>query len=92
MVGVASYSNTTRHVFDVAVRPSGGIEVANALFQAIQTHTTKQMGRSGSLLVFPRTEESKRLFESVGFTEVNDNKTDDEHNTTNDYMELIHED
>jgi hypothetical protein len=91
VVGVASYSEKTGHVFDVAVRPSGGTEVTKALFQAVKTHT-KQIGRSGSLLVFPRTEESKRLFESVGFAEVNDKgNTKDNHNIASNCMELVHE-
>ena len=94
VVGVASYSDKTGHVFDVAVRPSGGTEVTQVLFQAVKAHT-KQMGRSGSLTVFPRTEESKRLFEAVGFTEVNcqrDNDDMDRNDSAGEYMEFIHDD
>ncbi len=94
VVGVASYSDRTGRVFDVAVRPSGGTEVTQVLFQAVKTHT-KQMGRSGSLTIFPRTEESKRLFEAVGFTEVNcqrDNDDVDRNDIAAEYMEFIHDD
>ena len=45
-MGVASYSEHTGHVFDVAIRPSGGPEVAQTLFRAIQTHT-QQNGMVG---------------------------------------------
>jgi phosphohistidine phosphatase SixA len=82
VVGVASYSERTGHVFDVAVRPSAGKDVAEVLFNAVKDHS-KTIGRSGSLLVFPRTDESKQLFESVGFAEVSCDTTD--------YMEFIHE-
>jgi N-acetylglutamate synthase-like GNAT family acetyltransferase len=82
VVGVATYSETTGHVFDVAVRPSAGKDGVEALFNAVKDHS-KKIGRSGSLLVFPRTEESKQLFEAVGFGEVDGNESEQ--------MEFIHE-
>ena len=43
-MGVASYSVHTGHVFDVAIRPSGGPEVSQTLFRAIHTQQNG-MGR-----------------------------------------------
>ena len=69
VVGVATYSEHTGQLTDVAVRPSAGKEVSEALFAAVKEHS-KRLGRSGSLLVKPRCDESKRLFQELGFEEV----------------------
>jgi Acetyltransferase (GNAT) domain/Histidine phosphatase superfamily (branch 1) len=66
VVGVATYAVSTGRVYDVAVRPSAGQSATELLFNAIKDHS-KRHGRSNSLLVQPRTEESRQMFESVGF-------------------------
>jgi broad specificity phosphatase PhoE len=76
VVGVATYSERTGRLTDVAVRPSAGKQVSEALFNAVREHS-KGMGRSGSLLVMPRSEEGKVLFQEMGFREVAD--SDEEH-------------
>ena len=83
VVAVAAYSETTGRVFDVAVRPSAGHAATDRLFSAIKEHS-KLHGRSGSLLVKPRTKESKQMFESFGFC--GRDTTDDEES----HMELQH--
>lgn len=65
VVGVATYSETTGRLFDVAVRPSAGTAGTEALIRAVQEHS-KRLGRSGSLLVYPRTKESQELIQAVG--------------------------
>jgi phosphohistidine phosphatase SixA len=75
VVGVATYSDITGLVTDVAVRPSAGKEVSEALFDAVKNHSRK-LGRSGSLHVFPRTQQSKALFEDLGFAEVSESGDD----------------
>jgi N-acetylglutamate synthase-like GNAT family acetyltransferase len=82
VVGVATYSEDTGRLFDVAVRPSAGPLAANSLFAAVKQHQRK-LGRSGSLLVQPRTAESKQLFEAVGFEELSGDET-------SGHMELKH--
>jgi broad specificity phosphatase PhoE len=69
VVGVATYSDRTGLVTDVAVRPSAGKHAGVALFEAVKSHSRK-LGRSGSLLVFPRSRQSKALFEELGFVEM----------------------
>ena len=69
VVGTATYSEKTGHLTDVAVRPSAGIEASETLFKAVKEYS-RRMGRSGSLLVLPRSEECKSLFEKMGFTEM----------------------
>jgi phosphohistidine phosphatase SixA len=81
VIGVATYAENTRRLTDVAVRPSAGKEGAALLFSAVKEHT-KKLGRSGSLLVLPRNPESKQLFESFGFLEVEDAESE--------HLELIH--
>jgi broad specificity phosphatase PhoE len=71
VVGVAAYSDRTGLVTDVAVRPSAGKHVGMALFDAVKSHSRK-LGRSGSLLVFPRSRQSKALFEELGFVEMSE--------------------
>jgi N-acetylglutamate synthase-like GNAT family acetyltransferase len=74
VVGVATYCEETGNLTDVAVRPSAGKEVSETLFNAVKEHSRK-LGRSGSLLVMPRSTESMELFESMGFSEtVEENK------------------
>jgi N-acetylglutamate synthase-like GNAT family acetyltransferase len=69
VVGVAVYCDETGNLTDVAVRPSAGKEVSETLFNAVKEHSRK-LGRSGSLLVMPRSTESMELFESMGFSEI----------------------
>jgi phosphohistidine phosphatase SixA len=75
VVGVATYSDSTGLVTDVAVRPSAGKEVSEALFDAVKSYSRK-LGRSGSLHVFPRSQHSKALFEELGFAEVSESGDD----------------
>ena len=73
VVGVATYSEDTGLLTDVAVRPSAkGDEIGEALMNAVKSHARK-LGRSGSLIVQPRSQDSKALFESMGFSEVVEN-------------------
>jgi hypothetical protein len=84
VVGVATYCEDTGKLTDVAVRPSAGKEVSETLFNAVKEHSRK-MGRSGSLLVMPRSTESMELFESMGFLEI------DEESKGTPAMEYKHE-
>ena len=69
VVGCTTYSEETGYLTDVAIRPSAGPNVLEALMQAVRNHT-RSMGRSGSFLVFPRAGESKEVFERMGFKTV----------------------
>lgn len=69
VVGVATFSEKTGRLFDVAVRPSAGTDGTEALFNAVKEHS-KKLGRSGSLLVQPKSQESKQIFAAVGFGQV----------------------
>jgi broad specificity phosphatase PhoE len=71
VVGVATYSEDTGTLTDVAVRPSAGKAVSETLFDAVKQHS-KKMGRSGSLLVMPRSTASKKMFEALGFAETDE--------------------
>ena len=71
VVGVASYSEATGRLYDVAVRPSAGPEVSETLFDAVKQYA-RRLGRSGSLLIRPKCSDSKALFEAMGFEEVGD--------------------
>lgn len=71
VVGVATYCNTTGLVTDVAVQPSAGRDASETLFDAVKTHA-KKLGRSGSLLVYPKSPECKALFQDIGFLERSD--------------------
>ena len=73
VVGVATYSERTGLLTDVAVRPSAGKQVSETLFKAVKAHS-KRLGRSGSLLVIPRSEQSKRQFQDLGFRELTDDQ------------------
>lgn len=73
VVGVATYSEDTGFLTDVAVRPSvNGAEIGATLMNAVKSHA-RTLGRSGSLIVQPRSRDSKALFESMGFSEVVEN-------------------
>jgi len=69
VVGVATYSEDTDRLTDVAVRPSAGKEVSETLFDAVKQYSRK-LGRSGSLLITPRSDNSRNLFKSIGFEEI----------------------
>lgn len=75
VVGVATYSDKTGRVTDVAVRPSAGKEASETLFRAVKDYSRK-IGRSGSLLILPRSTQSRALFEQMGFEEMNDENED----------------
>lgn len=75
VLAVATYCEETGRLSDVAVRPSAGKEVSETLFNAVKQYSRK-MGRSGSLLVVPRSTESMELFESMGFLEIDDESED----------------
>jgi hypothetical protein len=70
VVGVATYHEDDGKLYDVAVRPSAGKEASYLLFDAVRKHVTQKLKRSGSLVVLPRSAESRLLFEQYGFTEV----------------------
>jgi hypothetical protein len=71
VVGVATYSDETGHatLSDVAMRPSTGNQVAGTLIDAVKKHA-KKVGRSDSLIVHPRSQDSVTMFESLGFEEL----------------------
>jgi len=69
VVGVATYSEETGQLTDVAIRPTAAADkIGETLIQSVRNHA-KKIGRLGSLVVFPRTEESRDLFEKMGFME-----------------------
>lgn len=68
VVGVATYAERSGHLYDVAVRPSARNEVAETLLKSVKDHA-KRIGRSGSLLVRPRSQEGRGLFQQLGFKE-----------------------
>ena len=68
VLAVASYSEERGIVSNVAVRPSAGQEACETLFKAVKDHSTK-LGRSGSLLVMPRSGIDKEIFDRLGFEE-----------------------
>jgi N-acetylglutamate synthase-like GNAT family acetyltransferase len=77
VVGVATYSDRTGRLTDVAVRPSAGQhQVSETLFKAVKEYTRNKLGRSGSLIVLPRSQESRALFEKLGFHELDDEQED----------------
>ncbi|KAG7357195.1 acetyltransferase GNAT domain containing protein [Nitzschia inconspicua] len=85
VVGVATYSEETCQLRDVAIRPiavnpafsyeSGNpdISIAETLIQAVKKHARK-VGRSNSLIVHARSKENKAFFEKLGFTELEDDE------------------
>jgi hypothetical protein len=63
-------------LFDVAIRPSAEVDVAETLLTAVKGHA-RRVGRSGSLLVRARSSNSMKMFEQLGFTEKNIKPSDD---------------
>jgi N-acetylglutamate synthase-like GNAT family acetyltransferase len=92
VVGFATYSEETGRLTDVAIRPSaatrhsGEIDsgsqqtIAETLMAAVKNHARK-LGRTNSLIVHPRSFESKALFEQMGFTEIDDGESTDKMET-----------
>jgi broad specificity phosphatase PhoE/N-acetylglutamate synthase-like GNAT family acetyltransferase len=92
VVGVATFSEESGQLTDVAIRPTAAgataytnnpgrnseSNVAETLIEAVKKHARK-MGRSSSLVVHPKSAENKKLFESLGFAEL-DNDSGDEFN------------
>lgn len=73
VVATATYAEATGKLSDVAVRPSAGQKAAEALLNAVKQHS-KRLRRSGSLLVRPRSIQSREMFEAVGFREVEESE------------------
>jgi ribosomal protein S18 acetylase RimI-like enzyme len=72
VVGVATYSEDTGQLTDVAIRPSAAADkIGETLMNAVRKHA-KTKGRSNSLLVFPRTADSRELFEKMGFADMDE--------------------
>ena len=72
VVGVARYSEETGRLTDVAIRPSAASDrIGETLIDSIRKHA-KELGRSASLVVQPRSPDSRELFESMGFKEIDD--------------------
>ena len=69
VVGVASYSESTGQLTDVAIRPTAGDQAGATLMDSVRQHARK-IGRSSSLVVYPRSDDNRELFESMGFSEV----------------------
>eukprot|EP00529_Nitzschia_sp_RCC80_P025439 CAMPEP_0113482818 /NCGR_PEP_ID=MMETSP0014_2-20120614/23116_1 /TAXON_ID=2857 /ORGANISM="Nitzschia sp." /LENGTH=528 /DNA_ID=CAMNT_0000376349 /DNA_START=154 /DNA_END=1740 /DNA_ORIENTATION=- /assembly_acc=CAM_ASM_000159 len=71
VLGVATYSEKTGKLSDVAVRPTANKDdkVAETLMRAVRIHARK-CGRSSSLIVHPRSTDAQQLFEKMGFEEV----------------------
>jgi N-acetylglutamate synthase-like GNAT family acetyltransferase len=70
VVGVATYSDETGQLSDVAIRPTAaGDRIGATLMEAVKKHARK-IGRSDSLTVHPRSQDSRVLFESMGFSEL----------------------
>ena len=65
VVAVATYSEKTGVVTDVAVQP-GATGAREALLQAVQEHARK-LKRSGSLMMHPRTAADEDAFVKAGF-------------------------
>jgi N-acetylglutamate synthase-like GNAT family acetyltransferase len=78
VVGVATYSDETGQLTDVAIRPSAAEDrIGETLMDAVKKHAQK-IGRSESLIVHPRSHEGIPLFESMGFLELEDDEDEDE--------------
>lgn len=71
VVGVATYSESTGRLYDIAVRPSASAAVGETLLNAVKEHSRK-IGRSGSLYVVPSSQRSRALFEDLGLTEADE--------------------
>lgn len=92
VVGVATYCEKTGHLSDLALRPivtsdpsSLNQDVGSTLLNAVKQHA-RAIGRSESLIIHPRSLDSKRLLESMGFQEINEAGEDEE----SSHMELRH--
>ena len=70
VVAVATYSQASGIVTDVAVQP-GATGAREALLQAVQEHARK-LKRSGSLVVHPRTAADEDAFVQAGFYQAKD--------------------
>jgi broad specificity phosphatase PhoE len=71
VVGVATYSEETGQLTDVAIRPSAAASdrIGQTLMDSVRKHARK-LGRSTSLVVFPRSDDNRDLFEGMGFSEI----------------------
>lgn len=73
VVGVATYSEETGQLTDVAIRPSAASNrIGETLMESVRNHARK-LGRSTSLVVLPRSADSRELFEGMGFSEIDEN-------------------
>jgi len=75
VVGIATYSEDTGHLTDVAIRPSAGTDrIGETLISAVRAHA-KKLGRSNNLIVFRRSEENRDLFQDLGFSAMDEMMT-----------------
>ena len=68
VVGCATLDGDSGQIYDVAIRPSAQKEVAATLLKSVKDHARK-VGRSGSLLVRPRSTANMELFRQMGFAQ-----------------------
>jgi len=66
VVGCATLDSTSGLIYDVAIKPSAQKDVVEALIAKIKDHT-KEIGRTGSLVMQPRSAASLKMFEELGF-------------------------
>lgn len=77
VVGCATYNEDSGHLYDVAVRPSIGEDCAQTLIRSvIDHHCCQKRSNNNSLIVHPRSEESKVLFKNMGFIEMVDEESE----------------
>lgn len=74
VVGCATLDSQSGQIYDVAIKPSAQKDVVETLMAKIKDHTRK-VGRSGSLLIKPRSAASLELFQHMGFAPSPDEDT-----------------
>lgn len=74
VVGCATLDSQSGQIYDVAIKPSTQKDVVETLMAKIKDHTRK-VGRSGSLLIKPRSAASLELFQHMGFAPSPDEDT-----------------
>lgn len=72
VVGVATYSEDTGQLTDVAIRPSAASDrIGETLIDSVRKYARK-LGRSNSLIINPRSTDSREMFRTMGFTDMDD--------------------
>lgn len=66
VIGCATLDSQSGQIYDFAIKPSAEKDVVETLMSKIKDHTRKA-GRSGSLLIKPRSAASLELFQEMGF-------------------------